>query len=176
MPLTMTKEFLSRSPDERSNSKSHISSLCVIDDVTFRVSVLSQIWLGMLDGVPFVLTCTFCWICNSCYLSMLVRRLILFTRLSITWSFKITSFLQSHNVTHMFLASPILYWNVSIVQGIFLCYICLVHSDEADVLDCFGTLIIIQSLSAVPVGVAQSQRQTCQLFCSHMLSDLLSHN
>ena len=66
--------------------------------------------------------------------------------------------------------------SVSLVQSIFLCYTCLVLSDEADVLDCFGTLIIIQSLSAVPVGVARSPRETCQLFFAHRLSDLLSHN
>ena len=34
----------------------------------------------------------------------------------------------------------------------FLCYTYLVLSDEEDVLGCFGTLIIIQSLSAVAVG------------------------
>ena len=56
------------------------------------------------------------------------------------------------------------------------CYTCLVISDEADVFDCFGTLIIIQSLSAVPVGVAPSPRETCHLFGSHRLSDLLSHS
>ena len=53
---------------------------------------------------------------------------------------------------------------------------CLALSDEVDVLDCYGTLIIIQSLSAVPVGVAQFPRGTCQLLCSHRHSYLLSHN
>ena len=38
-------------------------------------------------------------------------------------------------------------------RATFLCYTCLVLSDDADVLDCFGTLIIRQSLSAVPVGL-----------------------
>ena len=57
-----------------------------------------------------------------------------------------------------------------------MCFICLIISKEAVVLDCFGTLTIIQSLSAVPVGVARSLRETCQLFGSHQLSDLLSHN
>ena len=58
----------------------------------------------------------------------------------------------------------------------FLCYRYLVFSDKVDTLGCFGTLIIIQSLSAVSVGVAQSPRETFQLFCIHLFSDLLRYN